>query len=164
LIADYHSGESITNPVTRLFGIIRVGYWCVDSDALKNDLNYFKNNMEITNGFAIRFPNGGSTNQISSIVYLDPPNVNRTGGTSRVDIEGQRRLGLYYNLYRSFSLNHGSVWTHIGVNLNEGVYVDSPVYTNAFYRASESSTPMPAIKVLGSKTPSIQLIGANGPE
>jgi hypothetical protein len=167
LIADYQSGESITNPVTRVFGTIRVGYWCVDSNALANDLNYFKGVMEVTNGFAIRFPNGGATNQISSIVYLDPPNVNRAGGTSSVDIEGQRRLGLYYNLYRSFSLNRGSVWTNIGVNLNEGIYVDSPVYTNAFYRASESSVTIPAIKVSGSKAsqvPSLRLIGANGPE
>ncbi|MDE1974917.1 MAG: hypothetical protein KGI49_00150 [Patescibacteria group bacterium] len=163
LIADYHNSEPITTPVTRVFGIIRIGYYCTDSSALANDLNYFKGVMEMTNFFAIIMPNGGMTNRMSSVVYVDPPSVDLAGSVANVNIEGQRHLGLYYNLERSLNLTVKPVWTWIGTNMNEGVYQDSPVYPYAFYKASEASTPM--THVAHSTEPVVvppQTVGANG--
>ena len=143
LIHDYYRGESITNPVTRVIGIIRVGYYCTSSSDLMNDLNYFKGVMVgFACGFAIAFPNGGVTNSMSTVPYLDAPVMNHDG-TVGVNIEGQRQLGLYYNLLRSFGLGKGSEWTLVGPNMNEGVYTDPSAFTNAFYRVGESSALTP---------------------
>jgi hypothetical protein len=165
ITADYHNGEPISNPVTRVIGIIRVGWLCQNMTDVASDMNYFKTVMEITNSFVVNFPNGGMTNSMSSIVYPDSPVVDLVNGTAGINIEGQRHMGLFYSLQRTFDLGN-PVWKTVLTNGTEGLFVDSPVYSKAFYRAVESSTPVTPL-LRAQTVPSIQtphFVGANGPE
>jgi len=151
LVADYSNGESITNPVTRLVGNIRVGYYFTTSNALAADLNYFRAVMELTNYFAIVFPDGVSTNSRSTIPYFDNPIINGDGTVS-IDLEGQRQLGLYYSVIRTFNLGAAPVvWKTVVTNGVEGVFVDSRTNPMAFYKAIESGTPVTPLFAIAGK-------------
>ena len=175
LIADYHNGESITNQVNLLVGVIRIGYYCTTMSVVQNDLNYFKSAMEMANGFAIRFPDGtGVTNMVSSVVAVDPPVV-VGDGTVNIRIEGQRQLGLYYSLQQTLNVAPPAVWTLVETNVPEGIY-NIPMNGGQgswFYRVIETTSPfvssapiVPLVK--GTKTVQNQapltMVGVNGPE
>jgi hypothetical protein len=137
-IATYYNGESIADhPINRLMVLIRLGYYATDASQVSLDLNYFRNQMSITNYVAFYTSSGwGATNWISSRPWLMAQGANGNGDQI-VTLEGQRRLNIKYGIRRTLSLDPGHVsWTPVTTGMDDG-----GTYTNtlpmAFYEAYE---------------------------
>lgn len=139
----YYNGESIAgHPVNRVIPFIRLGYLVTDTNQAQMNLNYFRNQMQMTNYVAFYNSTWGVTNWISSLGHLTAHAANGNGDKIVV-LAGQRQLGqlgqpgLTYTLKRTLSLNKGEVsWETVATGLRDG-----GSYTNtlpmAFYRSYE---------------------------
>ena len=156
----YSNGELIaTHPVNRVYGMVRLGYYCNNPTELGLTLNYFKTHMNhIASHAAFFMLNGvGMTNVMSSRHFINPPVL-----TAWVDgwgcpklsftvyIEGQRQLGLSYSLKRSDWLADPCTgkkipegnWDTIATGLPDGVYLDPENHEHAFYASFEDNIPV----------------------
>lgn len=98
-VAVYYNGETVADhPVNRVIALIRLGYYVTDMSQVQLDLDYFRNEMTITNFAAFYTASGlGETNCVCSRPFLTPNRANNNGD-ELVTLEGQRRIGMTYSL------------------------------------------------------------------
>ncbi len=143
-IATYYQGETIADhPINRLIGIIREGYYAPDMTTVASDLNYFKNQMHLTNYAAFTLLDGSgniitaATNQICTRAYLDNPSWSATDGQWRIQVEGQRHMGFTYYLFQTLS-SKPTAWQTIN-NGPDGYILAGTNNPTSFFRCSESN-------------------------
>lgn len=157
----YYNGEVIaTHPVNRVIPFIRLGYQVTDTNQAQLNLNYFRNQMQMTNYVAFYTSTWGVTNWVSSLGHLTAHAANGNGNKIVV-LRGQRQIGLTYTLKRTLSLNPGEVsWQTVATGL-----VDGGSYTNtlpiAFYRSYEEGITS-AARAASAASPVLKVW--NGPE
>jgi hypothetical protein len=173
IVASYHNGESVaTHPINRLIGTIRIGWFADSWETINLDLNYFKTVM---NGgsfasvavFYMKGADGsvvaGVTNQMTCRPFVHSPI--RNGTNMVVTVEGQRHLGLTYELLRKPILGTlGVPWVSVSEG-PEGVLIDpTEVGFQAYYKVRETApTPPLYAGQVGGNNPPILMV-ENGPE
>lgn len=163
-IVPYNNGQTIAGrPINRIMCMVRIG-WVVSSPAeLQLNLDYFRNQMSITNFASFYRLNGwGVTNSLSSRSHLTAKGVDGNGGQVFC-LQGQRRMNMTYGLERATSLDKPIHWTIIAGRLTDGAG-----YTNtlpiAFYRSFEEGINPPLAGRATATFPLPVLEVSNGPE
>ncbi len=139
---NYYNGETIADhPVNRVMLLLRVGWYVTEISQVQLNLDYFRNQMTLTNHVAFWSANGfGVTNYVTSRPYL---NVTRghhhdhVDGIAVVTLEGQRRIGMVYSIWSSPTMVEGEVvWSKVLSGITDGTS-----YTNnlpqEYFRAME---------------------------
>jgi len=120
-ITSYSSGEDVaTHPINRLMALPRLGYLCQTPETLRLTLDYFQRKMPLTNFAAFYVKNAageitcGLTNSITSLPYIR----NFPGG--RLTFEGQRHLGVDYDLLKIPDLNQRNIYETTATGMKDG--------------------------------------------
>lgn len=167
IVADYHNGESIADhPVNRVMALIREGYYAPDMATVALDLSYFKDEMNFVNFASFTTVNGsGTTNQISSRLFINPPARSASDGKWYVPIEGQRQLGFTYYLLQTTSLNHPRIWLTIAGG-HEGLLGAGAYSPDSYFQGMESNGVSQAFApaLVGKKAQAPTVSVSNGDE
>lgn len=158
----YHNGETVADhPVNRVIVLIRLGWYVTDMSQVQLDMDYFRNQMTLTNFAAFYMPSTewGVTNWISSRPFLTAHPANGDG-QELVTVEGQRHISITYGLKQSPSLDPGQVvWTTVAARMIDGGSYVNDLVPKSFYKAFEEGINLPGVdRVSKTTTPPVMKV------
>lgn len=164
-VTSYYSGESIaTTPVNRVIGLIRVGYFCANTNQTALTLNYFRDHLPFTNFAKFYRMSGGQVMCSKTLATPSLPYwfIDKSGA---MHFEGQRNIpGMSYTVQSTHNLNRPINWQTFSTGAQDGnvfnwLYdLDTLLFKQTYYRCFETfAAPLSTSYVKSKTLPQIQV-------